>query len=146
MELICFNDVCKYNANCRDCLYRGMIVLDDDGGCDCFKHYKSAPEYQTIYFKACFEDGRTYKRIAKGRKTVCNGFTLYYEEKDLTPETWCTEGISGIGSAYKSFEAAESAERIREITSHLTYKNVNDLPYKSDDVLGSINSGVCDED
>lgn len=142
MELICFNDVCKYNVHCRDCLYRGTIVLDDDGECDCFEDYHKDPEYQTIYFKACFTDGETYKRIARGRKIVCNGFTLYYEAKDLTPETWCTEETSGVGAEYSKFTSPELAVRIRMSIANLPYKNVNDLPYEGDNVLGNTGAGA----
>lgn len=78
--LICFNDVCKYNANCGDCLFRGDIILDDEGACNCFEDYSKQPEYQTIFFKACSgDDGKLHKVIAKGRKTTEGGFTLYYE-------------------------------------------------------------------
>lgn len=132
MELICFNDVCKHNANCRDCLYKGTIVLDDDGKCDCFEHYKDAPEYQTIYFKACDNDGKLYKTIAKGHKIMCNGFTLYHEDKELTPETWCTEKISGIGAAYKAFQTLKRVKQTKAYISNLAYKNVNDLPFRSE--------------
>ncbi len=133
MELICFNDVCKYNENCRDCLYRGTIVLDDNGECGCFEDYKQQPEYQTIFFKACKGDnGKIHKVIAKGRKTVCNGFTLYYESKDLTSDTYCTEEKSGFYAPFKTFQNPNSVENVKRIIANLEYGNVKNLPYSSD--------------
>lgn len=137
MKVICTSDTCKYNKNCRDCVYKGTLVLNDDNECECYEHYSDAPEYQTIYYRACQIDGNTYKRIAKGRKTLCNGFTLYYEAKDLTPETWCTEEVSGAVARLKSFQNGTFTKRIRDTIAHLPYKNVKDLPYEGDSSLDS---------
>lgn len=131
--LICFNDVCKYNANCRDCLFRGDIILDDEGACNCFEDYSKQPEYQTIFFKACSgDDGKLHKVIAKGRKTTEGCFTLYYETKDLTQETYCTEEKSGVCAPYKLFRIPEHVENIKQRIASLEYGDVKDLPYKSD--------------
>lgn len=136
MELICNNDICRFNEHCRDCVYNGTLILNDDGECECFENYKDSGEYNNIYFAAYVENGNMsapYKRISKGRKTECNGFTLYYEAKDLTPETWCTEEVSGVGAAYSRFAAPELAVRMRMSIANLPYKNVKDLPYKGYD-------------
>lgn len=136
MELICNNDICRFNEHCRDCVYNGTLILNDDGECECFENYKDSGDYNNIYFVACAENGNMsapYKRISKGRKTECNGFTLYYEAKDLTPGTWCTEEVSGVGASYSKFSNPLLAERFRQGIKRLSYKNVKDLPFKAQD-------------
>lgn len=137
MKLICSNDVCKYNEHCRDCVYDGTLVLNDDGECESFLHYKEAPEYKTFYYKACVIDGVAFKRTARGREIVCNGFTLYYEAKELTPETWCTEKISGMGAELKRFQSDLTANRIRLLIESKPYNNVNDLPFQGEKAIDS---------
>jgi hypothetical protein len=109
--------------------------LNDDGECESYEHYKDGGEYQTIYFKACAQGkgySEYYKRIGRGRRHEINGFVVYCEAKDLTPETWCTEEVSGVGAAYSKFASSELATFMRMRIASLPYKNVQDLPYKDD--------------
>lgn len=146
MKLICTNDTCKYNEHCRDCTYNGTLVINDDGECESYEHYKDGGEYQAIYFKACAQGkgySKYYKMIGRGRRHEINGFVVYYEAKDLTPETWCTEEVSGVGAAYSKFASPELAVLMRMSIANLPYKNVKDLPFKCDDkIYSSIGAGV----
>ena len=81
--------------------------------------------------------------VRRARDIQINGFVVYYEAKDLTPETWCTEEVSGVGAAYSKFASPELAVRMRMGIANLPYKNVKDLPYEGDDkIYSSIGAGV----
>lgn len=135
MELVCNNDLCKYNTNCNNCNYCGTIVLDDDGVCTCYEDYKKDADYQNIFFKACKENGRIFKTIGRGKRAEINGFVVYYEAKDLTPDTWCTEERSGVGALYRAFCNVEAVPNMRRNIYALPYKNVKDLPYMNENIM-----------
>ena len=125
--IVCFCDTCIYNMEPNECKLE-RIIINDDGECDDYKHYSDCPQYQNVFYKAIKgKDGKIYKRLARGGKVICNGFVLYYEAKDLKPDTYCTEERSGVFARYKKFCSTETAEVIRKAISSLEYKNVKDL-------------------
>lgn len=131
MELYCFSDYCKYN-DYGYCTCENGIVIGSDGECTNLSYYKDAPEYQTTYFKAMCKKGKMFKQEATGRKIECNGLTLYYETKELKPETDCTEETTGRGAPFEYFQNPENAKHVKEIIASGEYANVNDLPLKNE--------------
>lgn len=141
--VMCHNELCLYNSDCKGCTYEDnhpglALIIGDSGECDCYEDFSKSPEYQNIFFKACRdEDGNRVKRMAAGKIVECNGFTLYYTEKELKPNTYCTEKKSGLCDYYHRFSDPQYTERIKSIIDNLDYGSVDNLPYKYDAALCS---------
>lgn len=138
--IICHNDLCIYNSECRGCTYEDCksgfaLIIDDDGCCDCFEDFRETKAYQNPFFKAVQREGRRYKVAARGAITEINGFILYYEGKELTPQTYCTEKESGICGKYEFFADTEKTGMIRHTISNLDYGCAADLPLLSGELL-----------
>ncbi|MBQ8119151.1 MAG: hypothetical protein IJ172_00030 [Ruminococcus sp.] len=127
-RIICTNDMCLYNKDCRDCTHKGDIVLDDDGQCECYTYYLYTPAYQHEYYTANLHrpTGKYYRQKRNGAVTECNGFTLYYEAKDLTPETMVTEKLTGCSARYEKFQDPEFIKIINDRMP--TYPRACELP------------------
>jgi len=125
--IVCFCDTCIYNMEPNECKLE-KVLINDDGECDDYKHYRECKQYQNVFYKAVrCEGGKVCKRLSRGQKVIINGFALYSEAKEIKPETYCTEERSGLCARYKDFCSAERAEIIRKTIATLEYKNVNEL-------------------
>ncbi|MCR5480873.1 MAG: hypothetical protein K6F27_13570 [Ruminococcus sp.] len=131
--IICNNDDCYYNKNCRDCTFNGDIIIDDEGSCQSSLMYWYTQEYQHEFYVARKDSitGKAYRdKMFFGAVTECEGFTLYYQAKELSSETWVTEKRTGVGAYYRDFTNPESLKEIKKKIKQ--YPNVNDLPDKED--------------
>ncbi len=131
-RIICNNDDCYYNKNCRDCTYKGCICIDDDGKCDnCLPFWKTQ-QYQHEYYIAGQHKptGKYYRQKRTGAVTEYEGLTLYYKSKELEPETWVTEKRTGAGAHYKDFTGPKRLKEIKEKIAKLP--SVCDLPDMED--------------
>ena len=138
--IICHNDLCIYNSDCRGCTYEDCksgfaLIIDDDGCCDCFEDFRETKAYQNPFFKAVQREGRRYKVAARGAITEINGFIIYYEGKELMSQTYCTEKESGIGARYELFADPLKTNMIRHTISTLDYGCAADLPLISGELL-----------
>ncbi len=128
-RIICTNDDCYYNKHCRDCIYKGDIIIgDDDATCQNFLGYWNTPKYQHEFYVAKGSvTGKDYReKMFFGAVTEYEGFTLYYRDRELSSETWVTEERTGVGAYYRDFT---NPERLKEIKKRITqYPNVSDLP------------------
>jgi hypothetical protein len=95
--------------------------------------YWKAPEYQHEFYVANKDSvtGKVYReKMFFGAVTEVEGFTLYYQAKELSSETRVTEERTGVGAYYRDFT---NPERLKEIKKRITqYPNVSDLPDKEE--------------
>lgn len=127
--IICNNDDCIYNKNCRDCVFNGDIIIDDEGSCGSSVMYWNAPEYQHEFYVAHKNNvtGKVYReKVFFGAVTEFEGFTLYYRAKELSPETRVTEKRTGVGAYYRDFTNPERFKEIKEKVAK--FPSVCDLP------------------
>lgn len=143
-RIICTNDACFYSKDCRDCTYENDVILDDDGQCECYVYYLYTPPYQHEYYTANLNrtTKKHYRQKRHGAVTECNGFTLYYEAKDLTPETMVTEKLTGCSARYEKFQDPEFTKIISDRMPN--YPRVRDLP-DMDDLLKERRNGEENE-
>lgn len=145
-RIICTNDDCYYNKHCRDCIFKGDIIIgDDDATCQNFLGYWNTPKYQHEYYQAHQNKttGEAYReRQYFGAVIEYEGFTLYYESKELEPETWVTEKRTGAGAHYKDFTDPERLKDIKEKIAK--FPSVCDLPDKEDILKERLKGDVSD--
>ena len=144
-RIICTDDSCWYNKNCRDCIYRGDIIIGDDAGCESRLSYWNTPKYQNTFYTAHQNKttGEAYREISYfGAVIEYEGLTLYYKSKELEPETWVTEKRTGAGAHYKDFT---DPERLKEIKEKIAkFPSVCDLPDKEDILKERLKGDVSD--
>lgn len=140
--IMCRNEKCIYNTDCKGCTYednkKGIaLIIESNGKCDCFEDFHKLPEYQHIYYKAIQKNGKHYKLLARGAVTEINGFILYYEDKELMPQTYCTEKVSGVGGEYAMFADPNKTKTIKRSIKSLYFGCVVNLPFYSEMLLQS---------
>lgn len=138
--IICHSDECIYNSDCQGCTYEDCksgfaLIINEDNCCDCFEDFRDTKAYQNPFFKAIQREGRRYKVAARGAITKINGFILYYEDKELKPQTYCTEKETGICAKYEFFADPQKTSVIRHTISTLDFNCVADLPLLSGELL-----------
>lgn len=95
MSVGCWVSECKWCENgwCQ----RGCITIGEDLECEDFENYRDS--YTDSYWKACCEDGKTFRVLVKnGKKIEYNGF-VFYTDNRITEDGYyfLTEERTGLG-------------------------------------------------
>ena len=93
-EVACYSDDCKW-FSCGFC-QRGSITICEDLTCEDFECYIDS--YKDSFYKACFKDGKKFRRLAEhGKKIEYNGYVFYTEDRVTEAEEYgLTEERTGV--------------------------------------------------
>lgn len=76
---------------------RGSITIGEDLECEDFENYLDS--YTDSYWKACYKDGKKFRRLEnRGKKIEYNGYVFYTSDRITKDEEYyLTEERTGLG-------------------------------------------------